>query len=74
MSVHLSIGGVPICGAVGRGISFTVAVGTCWESYHKWVTSLAEEGAPLCVLRKGVVWAVNGEPIDTPKSWFLELR
>lgn len=66
----LSIGGLPICGAVGDGASITIATGDCWEAYHKWVTSFAE-GAELCVLRRYAQWSVNGQEIEEPKTWFI---
>lgn len=68
MKITLSIGGYPICGAVGPAPQLKISVGDCWETYHKWVTGQAS--GPLCVLRTAQ-WTVNGWAIPEPKAWFL---
>lgn len=70
MPVNLTIGGLPICGAINA--KFSIPTSTAWDIYTKWVAGLAEKDAPLCVLHNNVTWLVNGKPIDIPDAWFME--
>lgn len=71
-SISLSIGGLPICGAVGPGASVTVAVSDCWLAYCRWVESFVAEGRPVCVIAAG--WTVDDRPIERPRAWFVTLE
>ncbi len=70
MAIKLCIGGLPICGAIGKDVTIAISVQDCLSAYCKWVHRLAEKDAPLCVLRTAK-WTINNVEIEEPKAWFL---
>jgi hypothetical protein len=68
--ISLSIGGLSICGSHGGTV--TISVQDAWEIYHRHITKQAE--GPVCVLRDGVKWVVDGLDFNEPSEWFLKLK